>query len=50
MIKNNIIQIIDVLQSGDFYGGGEWIEIAKGKNQIADNWSKFIRKVKRIIK
>ena len=47
---NEIILAINTLRSGDFYGGGENIEIAKGKYQIASSWSGFKNKVKRLIK
>ena len=49
-MKIDIINIVDIVRNGDFYGGGEWIEIAKGKNQIASPWKGFIRKLKRIVK
>lgn len=43
-----IIEIVNKVRSGDFYGGGENIEIAKGKHQAVTNWSEFKRKIKRI--
>lgn len=45
-----ISEIIKVLQSGDFYGAGEYTEIAKGKHQLVTNWRGFKRKVKRTLK
>ena len=44
---SNIIQIIDVLQSGNFYGGGKHIEIAKGKNELVTDWISIKNKIKR---
>lgn len=40
-------EIIKVLQSGDFYGAGESVEIAKGKNEIVLSWSGISEKLKR---
>jgi len=45
-----IAQIIRTLQSNEFFGAGEFTEIAKGKNEIARNWKHAKRKIKRIIK
>jgi len=45
-----ISEIIRTLQSNEFYGAGEYTEIAKGKNEIARNWKHAKRKIKRIIK
>jgi len=42
-----IAQIIELLQSGDFYGAGEYTEIAKGKNEIITNFKTFKSKIKR---
>lgn len=42
-----IAKIITLLQSSDFYGAGEFTEIAKGKYLIADNLKTFKRKIKR---
>ena len=50
MKNNNIKTVIDMLRSDHFYGGGDNIEIAKGKYQIASNWSDAKTKIKRIIK
>ena len=51
MNKNNsIISVINMLRSNSFYSGGDNIEIAKGKNEIAFNWSDAKTKIKRLIK
>ena len=50
MTKIDIINIVDLVRSADFYGGSETIEIAKGKYQIASNWKQFVRKIKRLRK
>lgn len=42
-----IVDIIKTLQSNDFYGGGEYIEIAKGKHEFVISWKDFKRKIKR---
>jgi hypothetical protein len=42
-----IADTIKLLRSYDFYGGGKYTEIAKGKNQLVTNWSGFMRKLKR---
>ena len=43
-----ITDIIDLLQTNNFYNAGEFTEIAKGKNEIVTDWKGFKRKVKRI--
>lgn len=43
-----IAETIKLLRSDDFFGGGEFIEIAKGKNQLVTDWKGFKRKCKRI--
>jgi len=50
MKNNNIKTVIDILRYDDFYGGGDSVEIAKGKYQIASNWSDAKTKIKRLIK
>ena len=45
-----IKEIIDVLRSDHFYGGGESIEIAKGKHELVTTFRGFKRKFKRLIK
>ena len=42
-----ISEIIKILQDKDYYGAGEYTEIAKGKHQIVTNWRGFKRKIKR---
>ena len=42
-----IADIIKLLQSHDFYGAGEYTEIAKGENELVSNWSGFKNKIKR---
>ena len=42
-----IAEIIRVLQSNDFYGAGNYVEIAKGKFEYVNTWKGFKRKVKR---
>ena len=42
-----INEIIKALQSGDYYGGGECIELAKGKHEYTLNWTDVKRKIKR---
>ena len=42
-----IAEIIDLLRKGEFYGAGEYIEIAKGKNEMITNFSVFKNKIKR---
>jgi hypothetical protein len=43
-----ITDIIDLLHSHQFYGAGEFTEIAKGKNEMVTNWSGLKRKIKRL--
>ena len=42
-----MIEIINILRSNDFYGGGEFTEIAKGKNEMVTDWKGFKRKILR---
>ncbi len=42
-----ITDIINLLQKADFYGAGEFTEIAKGKHQYVSNYKGFKRKIKR---
>jgi hypothetical protein len=49
-MSNHITEVIDVLRRGEFYGAGEYTEIAKGKNERVITWRGLKRKVKRIIK
>ena len=48
-MKIDIINIVDLVRSNDFYGGSEAIEIAKGKNQLVHTWKGFKRRLKRIL-
>lgn len=50
MKQNTIIEILEVLKSGDFYGAGECTEIAKGKYEYITTWKDLKRKVIRIWK
>lgn len=43
MIKN----IIDLLQTNQFYNVSERVEIAKGKNEIVRSWKDVWYKIKR---
>ncbi len=43
-----ITDIINLLQKAEFYGAGEYTEIAKGKNQYVTNYKGFKRKIKRL--
>jgi len=47
---NEIKQIIDVLRGENFYGAGEYVEIAKGKNQIVTDFKGIKRKITRLRK
>ena len=42
-----IHKIIEVLQARDYYGAGEYTEIAKGKHEMVTNLSDAWVKVKR---
>ena len=42
-----IKEIIDLLNSDDFYNVSDTVEIAKGKNQLVTTWKGFKRKIKR---
>jgi len=42
-----IRDIIETLQKGDYYGAGEYTEIAKGKYEYITGWKGFKRKIKR---
>ena len=45
-----IAEIIKILQGGDYYGAGEYTEIAKGKREMVSTWKGFKRKIKRQFK
>lgn len=40
-------ETIELLQTDDFHGVHEFIEIAKGKNKISTSWSDITNEVKR---
>ena len=42
-----ISEVIKILRSEDFYGAGEYTEIAKGKREMVTSWKGIKRKVKR---
>jgi len=42
-----IAETITLLQSNDYYGCSETIEIAKGKNAIPKTWAQAKEKIKR---
>jgi len=41
-------QILKILRSAEHYGGGYYVEFAKGSHQIAVNVSTGVRKFKRL--
>jgi len=45
-----IAEIIKTLQAGDFYGAGEYTEIAKGKHEMVTSFRGAKRKIKRLVK
>ena len=45
---NMIVEILDVLRSGEFYGAGECTEIAKGKNEYITTFKGLKRKAIRV--
>jgi len=49
-MSNHITEVIDILRRGEFYGAGDYTEIAKGKNEMVITWRGLKQKVKRIIK
>lgn len=42
-----IAETIKLLQSDNWYGCGEYIELAKGKNAIPKRWSQAKEQIKR---
>lgn len=40
--------ILKLVQSNEYYGGGEYIELAKGKNEYTTSFKGLKRKIKRI--
>jgi len=50
-IKDNTLKtIVDMLISNNYYGVGECIEIAKGKDEYADTLKIGFNKIKRLLK
>lgn len=43
-----ITDVIKILQSDNFYGAGEFVEIAKGKNEYITRFKDMKRKIKRL--
>jgi hypothetical protein len=43
-----IANTISILQSDNFYGAGEFTEIAKGKHELVSDWKGLKNKVVRI--
>ena len=42
-----IAEIINILQKDDYYGSGEFVEIAKGKHEMVRSWKDINEKIKR---
>lgn len=42
-----ITDILKILRQGEYYGGGDAIEFAKGSKEYITTWKGFKRKVKR---
>ena len=42
-----MIEIIELLQSNKFYGAGDFVEIAKGKNELAYTFKDGLEKIRR---
>ena len=47
---NTLKTIVDMLISNNYYGVGECIEIAKGKDEYADTLKIGFNKIKRLLK
>lgn len=43
-----MINTIKALQEADHYGGGKYIELAKGRYEYVTRWTDIKRKIKRI--
>jgi hypothetical protein len=43
-----IVEVIELLHKNEFIGAGECTEIAKGKNEIVQDWATAKKKIKRI--
>jgi len=50
MKNNSIIEALDLLRSGDYYGVNDYVEIAKGKHEIVSTFKEAKTKIKRLIK
>ncbi len=48
--KDAVKIVIDVLLSGKYYGAGDNVEIAKGKNEYSTSIKTNYNKIKRILK
>ena len=42
-----IAEVIKILREKDYYGAGEYTEIAKGKHELTTSWKGIKRKIKR---
>ncbi|MBV1928886.1 MAG: hypothetical protein KUG81_05180 [Gammaproteobacteria bacterium] len=42
-----IAEVIKILRENDYYGCGEYTEIAKGKHELVTSWKGIKRKIKR---
>ena len=42
-----IAEVIKILRENDYYGAGEYTEIAKGKHELVTDWKSIKRKIKR---
>ena len=42
-----IVEIIKILNQDEYYGAGNYVEIAKGKNELTYSFKDFRRKLKR---
>ena len=47
---NDIVSVINILRTKNFYGAGKYTEIAKGKHKVVSDWKGFSTKIKRLIK
>jgi hypothetical protein len=46
-MKNFISEVIDLLRKDEYLGAGNFVEIAKGKHQMATSMKIGLRKIKR---
>tara|TARA_R110000803_G_scaffold76454_3_gene141105 strand:+ start:5851 stop:6003 length:153 start_codon:yes stop_codon:yes gene_type:complete len=42
-----IAEVIKILREDNYYGAGEYTEIAKGKHELVTDWKSIKRKIKR---